>query len=41
MRIVPKDLGLAWNVRFLLGRDSTEKVGAEARVTLQKLRTAA
>jgi len=30
MRIVPKDLGLAWHVRFLLARDSTNKVGAEA-----------
>src|SRR5947207_7316214 len=30
MRIVPKDLGLAWHVRFLLARDSAEKVGAEA-----------
>src|SRR5919206_2609992 len=30
MRIVPKDLGLAWHVRFLLARDSTKKVGAEA-----------
>ena len=30
MRIVPKDLGLAWHVRFLHARDSPEKVGAEA-----------
>jgi hypothetical protein len=30
MRIVPKDLGLAWHVRFLLARDSSNKVGAEA-----------
>ena len=30
MRIVPKDLGLAWHVRFLQARDSKEKVGAEA-----------
>jgi hypothetical protein len=30
MRIVPKDLGLAWHVRFLLGRDSPNKVGTEA-----------
>jgi len=30
MRIVPKDLGLAWHVRFLLARDSADKVGAEA-----------
>jgi hypothetical protein len=29
MRIVPKDLGLAWHVRFLQARDSPEKVGAE------------
>ena len=29
MRIIPKDLGLAWHVRFLLARDSPEKVGAE------------
>src|SRR5262245_6772893 len=29
MRIVPKDLGLTWHVRFLLARDSTNKVGAE------------
>lgn len=32
MRIVPKDLGLAWHVRFLLARDSANKVGAEAPV---------
>src|SRR4029079_4533674 len=25
----PKDLGLAWQVRFLQARDSTQKVGAE------------
>ena len=30
MRIVPKDLGLAWHVRFLQARDSKDKVGAEA-----------
>jgi hypothetical protein len=30
MRIVPKDLGLAWHVRFLQARDSPDKVGAEA-----------
>jgi hypothetical protein len=30
MRIVPKDLGLAWHVRFLQARDSAAKVGAEA-----------
>ena len=30
MRIVPKDLGLAWHVRFLQPRDSKDKVGAEA-----------
>jgi len=30
MRIVPKDLGLAWHVRFLQARDSKDKVGAAA-----------
>ena len=30
MRIVPKDLGLTWHVRFLQARDSPDKVGAEA-----------
>jgi len=30
MRIVPKDLGLAWHVRFLQARDSAKKAGAEA-----------
>jgi hypothetical protein len=30
MRILPKDLGLAWHVRFLQARDSPDKVGAEA-----------
>ncbi len=30
MRIVPKDLGLAWHVRFVQARDSVEKVGAAA-----------
>jgi hypothetical protein len=32
MRIVPKDLGLAWHVRFLLARDSINKLGAEPPV---------
>lgn len=30
MRILPKDLGLAWHVRFVQARDSIKKVGAEA-----------
>src|SRR2546430_1270077 len=30
MRIVPKDLGLTWHVRFLQARDSADKVGAAA-----------
>src|SRR5436305_6697932 len=29
MRILPKDLGLAWHVRFVQARDSAEKAGAE------------
>ena len=29
MRIVPKDLGLTWHVRFVQARDSAEKAGAE------------
>lgn len=29
MRILPKDLGLKWHVRFVQARDSAEKAGAE------------
>src|SRR5438067_9558461 len=29
MRILPKDLGLTWHVRFVQARDSADKAGAE------------
>src|SRR3954466_4179739 len=31
MRILPKDLGLTWHVRFVQARDSAEKAGTEPR----------